>query len=163
VPVGLLEASSTLFFFGSKRCWVFPRSPEEAAEAAAQGSTYTGIPSTLRELIARKEERGEVRFLKPDVLGEPDVAVFGDYSGASTWLQLHGLGPLRLDPGWWRSTGGFRGGRHVGSGAGATVAANFQTGLHRYPQVMELLEQSDPHVEAILHWPPPPALPLRRR
>jgi hypothetical protein len=148
VPPSELEAA--LFFFGSKRCWVWPATPEETAESLAQGAHYTsGMPPDFRALLIRKELRGEVLFLKPDTLGEPDVEVFGDYASASAWLAGLGYGALRLQRGWWEAFPGPL--RYAPSGG--SVADNFATGLHGYSQVMELLAQSCPLLTPVLQWP----------
>lgn len=95
-----------------------------------------------------KEKRGEVFFLKPDTLGIPDVDVVGDYEGASAWLQGLGYNPLLLDSSWWETE--FKGGKHLTDGA--EVVRNYSAGLHDYPAVLELLQQSDERLRPILSW-----------
>jgi len=147
VPAAELEGA--LFFFGSKRFWVWPAAPEQLAESRAQGAHYTeGMPPAFRALLERKEARGEVFFLKPDALGEPDAEVFGDYAAASAWLQGLGYGALRLQREWWEAHPGPL--RFAHSGAG--VADNFERGLHGYGEVMELLAQSCPQLSPVLRF-----------
>ena len=147
VTLDLLE--SALFFFGSKRFWIFPKNEEESQESAAQGATYLAMPEDLRSLILQKEARGEVKFLKPNVLGAPDLQVFGDYQGASSWLEAMGYLALQLDPEWWRR----RADTHSIS-ITEQVIENFTVGLHDYDSVMELLKQSDARLLPVLYWPP---------
>jgi hypothetical protein len=107
------ELEDALFFFGSKRMWVWPETEVARREALQQPTRYDRIPSRLLELLERKDDAGEVFFLKPDKPGVPDVEVFGDYPRASTWLQGLGYQPLRLDPEWWRAVFSKQGGMHV--------------------------------------------------
>ena len=146
------ELESALFFFGSKRFWLDPKTPEQRAESQSQGPGYTTeMPPQLRALIAKKDARGEVCFLKPDVLGMPDVEVFGDYSSASAWLEGLGYGALRLQRAWWLT---FKGPFKFSS-SGQRVVDNFERGLHDYNSVLELLAQSCPLLTPVLRWPPP--------
>jgi hypothetical protein len=138
IPVDVLEDS--LFFFGSKRMWIWPTDDAAMAEAAQQPGNYLDMPEGLRELLKRKDARGEVCFLKPDELGEPDEVVFGDYAKASAWLaQLTDprtgkpYGPLRLEREWWEQS--FGGGRFVPRGKWHQVVQNFESGLHSYSEV----------------------------
>ncbi|KAI9027014.1 hypothetical protein DFJ74DRAFT_704437 [Hyaloraphidium curvatum] len=133
--VGELEKG--LFFFGSKRCWVFPETDWQRAEARVQPGGYAGMPPALREMVARKEARGEVCFLKPDVPGIADIEVFGDYKRASDWLVGLGYVPLKLDPAEWEEDE-------------AWVVENFRDGLHDYDAVVELLEASEPRLKCVL-------------
>ncbi len=149
IPAGVLESPHTLFFFGSKRFWLWPASEAQRQESLAQGPKYLQLDPALRELILRKEQAGQVCFLKPDVLGEPDEAVFGDYARASRWLQGAGVGPLQFLHSWWRTAWRAEEGkfcRHAES-----VIENFETGLHSYGPVMELLFQAG--CDPVLQWP----------
>eukprot|EP00049_Salpingoeca_infusionum_P020812 m.365274 g.365274 ORF g.365274 m.365274 type:complete len:561 (-) comp30684_c0_seq1:182-1864(-) len=104
------DLENGLFLFGSKRMWVFPDSDEARAEARVSGP-YARLPSSLRDLIVRKEQRGEVCFLKADEFGL--ASDYGgtsrcDYDKASAWLQSlidpvtgKPYPPLQTDPGWW--------------------------------------------------------------
>jgi hypothetical protein len=94
VPTDVLE--NALFFFGSKRFWLWPTDDAERKESKAQPTDYLNMSNELKDLILRKERRGEVCFLKPDLLGAPDEVVFGDYARASRWLEERGYNPLRL-------------------------------------------------------------------
>lgn len=112
VPPHILE--SCLMFFGSKRSWFFPANAAERLEAAAQPGAYEGMAQEFKRLVARKEARGQVWFLKrPDLEydrypGPPDA---GAFARASVWLQGLGYDSLRLEAGWWADTFPTLGGR----------------------------------------------------
>ncbi len=142
VPADVLE--NALFFFGSKRFWLWPTDDAERKESKAQPTDYLNMCNELKDLILRKEKRGEVCFLKPDVLGAPDEVVFGDYARASRWLEERGYNPLRLDSTWWESSSNDKSWR--------SVVANFERGLHDYEAVTTLLARSDPRLEPFLFW-----------
>jgi phosphopantetheine adenylyltransferase len=151
IPIDVLEDS--LFFFGSKRMWIWPTDDAAMAEAAQQPGNYCGMADGLRELLKRKDEQGEVCFLKPDELGEPDEVVFGDYAKASAWLaQLTDprtgapYGPLRLEREWWEQS--FGGGRFVPRGKWQQVVQNFESGLHSYNEVRARGARTREHLRA---------------
>ena len=99
-------------------------SPEEAeasplAEALFALGDVTGVFFGQSFISVTAAPGVEWASLKPDVLGEPDEVVFGDYAKASAWLaQLTDprtgapYGPLRLEREWWETS--FGGGRFVG-------------------------------------------------
>ena len=153
IPAGVLESPRTLFFFGSKRFWLWPASAEQRAESLTQGRKYLDLPEGTKALILAKEARGEVHFLKPDVLGAPDEVVFGDFEAASQWLAGLGEGPLQLREQWWQEAwaAGVQGGR-MGKYARSAgeVVENFKQGLHDYGPVCELLLQAG--LEPVLQW-----------
>ena len=148
IPAGLLEADSTLLFFGSKRFWLWPASEAQRAESATQGRKYLDMAPELLALIAKKEAAGQVCFLKPDVLGEPDVAVFGEYARASAWLQAAAGAPLQLSAQWWE--GAWRAGKGKYCTSARRIVDNYTQGLHGYAEVCELLFQSG--CNPVLHW-----------
>lgn len=47
-----------VFFFGSKRSWIFPSNLAERAESAEQPTNYLGFPTEFKELILAKEKQG---------------------------------------------------------------------------------------------------------
>lgn len=144
----MLESPHTLFFFGSKRFWLWPQTEEQRQESALQGRQYLDLDPALRALILRKEAEGKVCFLKPDTLGEPDVEVFGDYARASAWLQRAGVGPLNLQRKWWEET--WRASEARFGQSADSVASNFEEGLHSYGPVCELLWQAG--CSPVLRW-----------
>jgi hypothetical protein len=153
IPRDVLETS--LFFFGSKRMWIFPENKVQRDEAARQPTDYTKIPAEIRALIAAKEERGEVCFLKPDVLGEPDVQVFGDYQRAAAWLAQQRdpdtgehYNRLQLDASWWEQH--FKGGTFCSKLQWKGVVSNFTKGTHSYRETMELIVQSNANLRPVL-------------
>lgn len=135
------ELERGLFFFGSKRFWIFPETEEQRAESASQGDKYLTMAQELKDLILAKEARAEVCWLKPDVLGEPDVAVFGDYHRASSWLQGIGYAALRLDPAWWHA-------QHPA--LACDVIENYSSGTHAYGPVIDLIRCSDARLVPVL-------------
>jgi hypothetical protein len=156
IPPAVLQDS--LFFFGSKRMWIFPSNDAETKESKEQPTDYLNLPAGFRELLLAKEARGEVCFLKPDVFGIPDYEVFGDYEKASAWLQrlsdpASGGAPykaLKLDPAWWEHH--FTGSRLCPKSRWQSVVKNFAKGYHDYDAVQTLVEQSNPSLEAKLSW-----------
>ena len=62
------ELAHALFFFGSKRSWLFPSTDEQRADSRRQPTDYNAFDPGFKELILEKEGRGEVFFLKPDSL-----------------------------------------------------------------------------------------------
>jgi len=149
---------TALFFFGSKRSWIFPNSKAELEESRQQGRYEPPqFPKALTELIRTKEARtpSEVYFLKPPSL---QYAGFGTgchprdpkapaFAGASRWLQLHGFKPLLLDREWWLSNdrGDNYASRKSLTGATAkSIVDNFEIGEHDYSPCIELLHQSNP-------------------
>jgi hypothetical protein len=128
------DLQAALCFFGSKRRWLFPSTSAETREAAAQPGRYHMMEPEFLALIAAKEARGEVHFLKAAELqyaqypGPPDGAAYGR---ASQWLQGLGFLPLRLDPCWWRSAAGQPddGGKLDGSGKDRGLGARSSAAL----------------------------------
>ena len=158
---------TALFFFGSKRKWIFPSTDAERQESADNNPAYLQMSQEMRECILRKEAEGLVFWLKPDSFVYDGGLYSGDptaFSRASAWLQaLHDpltrvpYSPLKLDPAWWRagsaaaSDGGGGGGGFDRLSAKYTrdverVIKNFQNGAHDYDPVCELLVQSNPNL-----------------
>jgi hypothetical protein len=144
IPRARLQAS--LFLFGSKRRWVFPATAEDRLDAARQPGRYHLMDRALLDLIAQKEQRGEVHFLKRDDLpyeqypGDPDP---GAYGRVSDWLVSLGYPPLQLDASWWKDASRSverASWRHCRDGA--KVVRNFEGGYHEYDELLELLTQS---------------------
>jgi hypothetical protein len=164
VPEEVLEEA--LFFFGSKRRWLFPSDPEQVSESMEQPGQYHLMDREFLDIILKKESRGEVIFLKHDDLryrtypGPPDteayqrvsVALSGETAPADP-ASGERYRPLLLDPEWWREKGrgwsGFRWEKNP-----EFVIQNFCNGYHDYNEVMELLYQSNPTLRPILSWPP---------
>ena len=99
----------------------------------------------LLELIAEKDARGEVFFLKRDDLpyeGYPGPEDPGAYARASAWLEGVGVGagPLLLRDDWWKREWRAEGARHCKDAA--RVVRNYRGGFHEYDELMELLQQS---------------------
>ena len=80
-----------LFFFGSKRSWIFPVSDDDRAESRAQPTRYVDFSDAFQELILTIEARKEVLWLKPQC----------SYEQVSVWLQSLGYKGLLLDDAYW--------------------------------------------------------------
>ena len=101
------------------------------------------MPSELLSLIAAKEQKGEVHFLKRDDLeytGYPGAEDPDAYSRVSTWLEGLGYEPLLLDDDWWKAPK-----QRVAAASwlhcqnGSQVVRNYRAGFHEYPELLELL------------------------
>ena len=110
-----------LFFFGSKRMWLFPENlSEELQEEREQDEVYgtemsnyasPEFPQSLKDFILEKESRSpsEVFYLKPTGFvyhGFPNGCHKLDenaprFKEASDWLETLGLQPMNLDAQWW--------------------------------------------------------------
>jgi len=144
-----------LFFFGSKRLWLFPANEAELLESRFQGDYEPPMfPQELLDLIKEKEARtpSEVHFLKP-----PELQYEGFGTGChakdpaapafkvvSTWLQQHGLNPLELNCDWWLDGSGYDRTEGRTGVCGAEVVKNYEIGEHDYDPCIELLYQSNP-------------------
>jgi hypothetical protein len=104
------------------------------------------MPSELLSLIAAKEQKGEVHFLKRNDLeynGYPGAEDPEAYGRVSAWLEGLGYSALRLDDRWWQAPE-----RRVASASwqhcqsGARVVRNYRAGFHEYAELLELLTQS---------------------
>ena len=62
VPEDILESS--LFFFGSKRHWLFPDNEQEIKDSEEQPTDYLSFDKNLLNLILQKEKRNQVFFFK---------------------------------------------------------------------------------------------------
>lgn len=114
--------TTALFFFGSKRSWIFPISDDEKAESHAQPTQYLQFPDAFKELILKKETCNEVFWLKPEC----------SYEQVSIWLQSLGYKGLQLDDAYWLT-----------KPRGQLVVENYKTGEHDYYAVIELVNQSN--------------------
>eukprot|EP00929_Paragymnodinium_shiwhaense_P004734 TRINITY_DN10587_c0_g1_i1.p1 TRINITY_DN10587_c0_g1~~TRINITY_DN10587_c0_g1_i1.p1 ORF type:complete len:183 (+),score=20.73 TRINITY_DN10587_c0_g1_i1:233-781(+) len=145
-----------LFFFGSKRSWVFPQGEAEKLESTGENPRYTRPQyQPVRDLILAKESKDQVFWLKPPGFVYNGDLFHGDpeaFPRASQWLQRHKdpstgepYRPLLLEPEWWNSQFNPRQGKfytHVNR-----IIKNMQCGAHDYGPVMELLHQSNPTLE----------------
>ncbi|CAF1328526.1 unnamed protein product [Rotaria magnacalcarata] len=113
---------TALFFFGSKRSWIFPVTDDDKAESRMQPTRYLTFPDVFKELILSKEARNEVFWLKPEC----------SYEQVSIWLQSLGYKGLQLEDTYWLTQ------RH-----GNEVVNNYTTGEHDYQAVIELVNQSN--------------------
>jgi len=148
-----------LFFFGSKRSWVFPADQAEDMESRKENANYTKpVYQQIRSLILQKELRNQVFFLKPPGFVYNGDLFHGDpaaFSRASEWLVQHldpmtdkPFSPLLLNADWWKTVfipanAAFE--RNVDC-----IIKNFQCGAHDYGPVKELLHQANPNLEPIM-------------
>lgn len=130
IPEDVLNTA--LFFFGSKRSWIFPVDDEDKADSLRQPTRYLNFPDAFKELILAKEARNEVFWLKPEC----------SYERVSTWLQSLGYNGLQLDDAYWQT-----------QPYGIQVIANYRAGEHDYEGVIELVNQSNsPQLNAVLRY-----------
>ena len=120
IPADVL--ATALFFFGSKRSWIFPTSDDEKVESRAQPTRYLQFPDAFKELILTKEARNEVFWLKPEC----------SYEQVSIWLQSLGYKGLQLDDTYWLT-----------KPHGQQVVENYKIGEHDYDAVIKLVNQSN--------------------
>lgn len=128
------EMKDSIFFFGSKRSWVFPSNSSEVVESKKQPTDYLSFPDSFRSLILEKESRGLVCWLKPAC----------DFRLVSRFFENLGYSPLKLDRDFWRT-------RRIGDSKyrvnGERVFENLVMGEHDYSSVQELIWQSDHRLE----------------
>jgi hypothetical protein len=130
IPKDVLAVA--LFFFGSKRSWIFPVSDDDKAESRAQLTQYLDFPDEFKELILTKEDRNEVFWLKPEC----------SYEQVSTWFQSLDYKGLQLDDAFWLT-----------QPHGKQVVDNYTAGEHDYRPVIELVNQSNlPQLIAVLRY-----------
>ena len=174
-----LTLQESLFLFGSKRTWVFPR-PEhaesDASEAARQytsggsalnpsaPSGYAHFDAGFKALIRVKEARNEVCWLKPDALRVRGAAgawtgAAGSYGRVSDWLASvvdptrddgGTYAPLILKKAQWRAI-------HREEDASVDVANIMKlvrTGGHDYAPLMQLLHHSTRGALDVALYPP---------
>mmetsp|Transcript_92287 Transcript_92287/g.152867 ORF Transcript_92287/g.152867 Transcript_92287/m.152867 type:complete len:213 (-) Transcript_92287:8-646(-) len=145
-----------LFFFGSKRSWVFPENEAEVQESRRNSSRYTKPDyQKIRDLILKKEGAQQVFFLKPPGFKYNGDLFHGDPAAfhiASKWLTGHldpvtgkPYSPLILQPDWWRTE--FDRFKAKYTNSVDTIIKNFECGAHDYNPVKELLYQSNPSLE----------------
>mmetsp|Transcript_39665 Transcript_39665/g.55247 ORF Transcript_39665/g.55247 Transcript_39665/m.55247 type:complete len:206 (+) Transcript_39665:15-632(+) len=146
VPPEVLKQS--LFFFGSKKTWVFPKTEIHRKDAERQPGPYPEMwrNKDFMSLLKSKDKNGEVYFLKRDDLpyqsypGPKDPEAF---PRASKWFESLSFNPLILDVQWWIEKGDgskdFRYERSV-----KRIIGNFTGGFHEYDEVKELIYQSNP-------------------
>jgi len=153
------QCNNALFFFGSKRSWLFPENEAEKKESNSQGEYEPpSFPPELSALIKEKESRtpSEVYFLKPPSLKykgfgygcHPINHLAPAFQGASTWIESHGLEPLILTRDWWLGDGYDLNKSHTGV-TGRDVVDNYEIGEHDYNSCIELLSQSNPTLDPV--------------
>jgi len=145
--------ASSLFFFGSKRSWIFPSNERERSESKLQPTDYDSFETKFLELIQEKEKIGYVYWLKPEQ----------NYEKVSAWLTTiddpitgSKYKPLILDEKWWLTEkDGFISKQayqytKATAVAGRRIVTNYKTGDHDYSATLELLYQSNPTLIPVL-------------
>ncbi|MFJ6770689.1 hypothetical protein ACIQOV_06925 [Kitasatospora sp. NPDC091257] len=145
IPADVLE--SCIFFFGSKRSWLFPASREEMLEARSLPTRYLEFDEEFKSLVLHKEAQRQVFWLLPGK----------DFSKGSAFLEAitdpaskKGYRPLILDESWW--LGDFNSKDAKFCKDARLIVNNFKQGEFDYDAVMELLYQSNPTLVPTLYW-----------
>jgi hypothetical protein len=144
---------NALFFFGSKRSWIFPKNADELKESQVENPSYTSHQNqAVRDLILAKEAVGQVFFLKPPDFKYNGSLYHGDpgaFEKVSKWLvslddPMTGekYKPLNLDEEWWVKQWDKRTYKYTFETT--NIVKNFKNGAHDYAPVKELIHQSNP-------------------
>lgn len=152
IPKSVLQSS--LFFFGSKRKWLFPSNRKEEKEAKEQPGRYHLMDPEFLSLVKRKDAKGQVCFLKSpdlDYNGYPGPKDPKAYERVSDWLKGVKVGngdgketsfkPLLLNDSYWDKIDKKK---LKYATSGMQVVSNYKNGFHDYNEVMELLLHSNP-------------------
>ena len=145
VPEDILESS--LFFFGSKRHWLFPDNEQEIKDSEEQPTDYLSFDKNLLNLILQKEKRNQVFFLK-----SRETEHAGDYNKVSNWLEKNNFKPLWLDKDIWEKNIEYVNNKRYYDISIEKIIYNYETGNHFYKEVMALLKYSDEQLEPIIIW-----------
>ena len=149
IPKSILDSS--LFFFGSKRHWLFPNSHEEIEDSKKQPTDYLSFDKDLLYIIKKKEERNEVFYLK-----SKDTKHAGNYNKVSDWLILNGYKPLWLSRDKWINNSDLVNNKNYYNVSIEKIIYNYETGNHFYNEVMGLLKYSNENLYPIIEMFVPP-------
>lgn len=145
-----------IFFFGSKRSWVFPETEQDRKESLLQPTRYLEFDKEFLELILDKEKKGLCYWLKPDCDYHKVSEFFANLRDPETGEPIcvktehNPSGGLILDEKWWYDVYNQRMSKF---GARAQmVIDNYHDGEHDYRSVMELIAQSQPHLKPVLQF-----------
>jgi hypothetical protein len=136
VPKDILDNS--LFFFGSKRHWLFPGTEDEIIDSKNQPTDYLSFDKDFLQLIIKKEKRNQVFFLKTK-----DVEHAGDYNNVSKWFTDNGYGHLWLTDEIWEKNIEYVNDKKYFDVSIEQIKYNYKTGNHFYNEVMALLKYSN--------------------
>jgi hypothetical protein len=145
VPEDILDNS--LFFFGSKRHWLFPENNEEIADSKSQPTDYLSFDKELLQLIKEKELQNRVFFLK-----SKDTEHAGDYNKVSEWLVDNDLNPLWLSDETWEKNRDYVEEKKYYGVTIEEIMHNYNTGNHFYNEVMALLKYSNDNIKPCLEY-----------
>lgn len=143
VPEDILENS--LFFFGSKRHWLFPETQEDINDSKNQPTNYLAFDKDFLQLIIEKEKLNQVFFLK-----SKNVEHAGDYNKVSNWLIDNGYNPLWLTDEIWKEKVEYVNEKQYYGVSIDQIKHNYITGNHFYNEVMALLKYSNESLEPII-------------
>ena len=143
VPKDILDNS--LFFFGSKRHWLFPETLDEIIDSKNQPTDYISFNKDFLQLIIDKETRNEVFFLK-----SKDIEHAGDYNKVSEWLVKHGYNSLWLSDEIWENNKNYVNDKKYFEVSIDQIKYNYITGNHFYNEVMALLKYSNESLEPVI-------------
>ena len=136
VPKDILDNS--LFFFGSKRHWLFPETEDEIIDSKSQPTDYISFDKDFLQLIIEKEERNKVFYLKTK-----DVEHAGDYTKVSKWFTDNGYNPLWLSNEIWEEKIEYVNEKKYFGVSIEQIKYNYNTGNHFYNEVMALIKYSN--------------------
>ncbi|MFI6341139.1 hypothetical protein [Streptomyces sp. NPDC050535] len=145
IPVEALE--NAVFFFGSKRSWLFPATREEMLEARKQSAKYLEFDEDFKSLIRHKEDQKQVFWLLPGKdfsEGSALLEALTDPASGENYL------PLILDENWWLTEFSSKDAKY--SQDAGLIVKNFKQGEFDYDAVTELLYQSNPTLVPTLYW-----------
>ena len=129
---------NSLFFFGSKRHWLFPQTEDEIIDSKNQPTNYLSFDKDFLQLIIEKEKRNQVFFLKTK-----DVEHAGDYNKVSNWFTENGYNPLWLTDEIWKEKIEYVNDKKYFDVSIDQIKYNYNTGNHFYNEVMALIKYSN--------------------
>jgi hypothetical protein len=136
VPKDILDSS--LFFFGSKRHWLFPETEDEIIDSKNQPTDYLSFDKDFLQLIIEKEDRNKVFYLKTK-----DVEHAGDYNKVSKWFTDNEYNPLWLSDEIWEEKIEYVNEKKYFGVSIEQIKYNYNTGNHFYNEVMALIKYSN--------------------
>jgi hypothetical protein len=143
-----------IFFFGSKRSWLFPANEHDRLESLRQPTKYLEFDQEFLNLILEKERKGLCYWLKPDCDFKKVSEFFANLVDPETKEPIcvksehNPTGGLILDESWWYDVYNQRMSKF--RARAQMVIDNYHDGEHDYNCVMELIAQSQPHLKPVL-------------
>ncbi len=98
IPAEIID--NAIFFFGSKRSWLFPKNREEMIEARNQQAKYLEFDEDFKSLILSKEGTKSVYWMLP----EKSFKAFSHFlESIYDPITKENYLPLILDISWWET------------------------------------------------------------